>query len=129
MALISQSLPRVIGRDNPWRRELRLDLVLPASVLGPVLRFALPRLASICRFDVIGSHLLFGASVAPHRQGIKGCKRARILLQKGLAILRYWSVTESKGCAFGPDPGYLASLSRGLGSAAVSAALFERRVR
>src|SRR3954470_10033050 len=87
MSRISQSLPRVIGRDNPWRSELRLDRVLPASVLGPVLRFALTRLASICRFDAIRSLLLFEASVAPHSQGIKGHKRARMLLQKGLAML------------------------------------------
>lgn len=52
-----------------------------------------------------------------------------MLLQKGLAILRHWSVTESTGYAFGPEPGYLASLSRGLGSAAIIAALFQRRVR
>jgi predicted phage-related endonuclease len=75
MARISQSLPLVIGRDNPWRKELRLDLVLPASVLGPVLRFALPRLASICRFDVIVSHtccfLGKRCSTSPRHQGRK----------------------------------------------------------
>jgi hypothetical protein len=66
MARISQSLPLAVGRDNPWRKELRLDLVLPASVLGPVLRFALPRLASICRFDVIVSHPLFSGQALLH---------------------------------------------------------------
>ena len=71
----------------------------------------------------------FRASVAPHRPGIKGRKRARMLLQKGLAIPCHWSITELRVAPFGPRPGYLASLSRGLGSAAIPAALFQRRAR
>jgi hypothetical protein len=37
-----------IGPERPCRWALRLDLSLPAAVLGPVLRWALARLALIC---------------------------------------------------------------------------------
>lgn len=47
-----------------------------------------------------------------------------MLLQKGLAIRCSWSVTESTGYALRFGPGFLASLPRGLGSAATDAAMF-----
>src|SRR5882762_4782498 len=36
------------GADRPCRNALRLDAILPATVLGPVLRLALARFAAIC---------------------------------------------------------------------------------
>src|SRR6516165_7731689 len=47
------------GRDRrysiTWRRALQREACFPASVLGPVLLSALRRLASICRYEVMGS--------------------------------------------------------------------------
>jgi hypothetical protein len=40
-------------QDNPWLSPFLLDLALPSTVRGPVLRPALLRLASICRFEAI----------------------------------------------------------------------------
>ena len=46
--------PMTVSAVRPWRTALREERCLPASVLGPVLFWALRRLASICLSDVIG---------------------------------------------------------------------------
>ena len=43
-----------VSAVRPWRAALREERCLPASVLGPMLFWALRRLASICWSDVIG---------------------------------------------------------------------------
>jgi hypothetical protein len=43
------------GPDKPCRDALRLDAILPARVLGPVLRLALARLAAICYRHGLGA--------------------------------------------------------------------------
>ena len=58
-----------VSAVNPCRTAFRRDRRLPASVFGPVLPIALPRLASIFRNDVIGlcSHRPFCTPSSPHR--------------------------------------------------------------
>jgi hypothetical protein len=87
------------GGFNRWRSAFRLDRVLPMVIRGLVLRLALLRMASICRFEAsafLGDAGRKHCSDALCHQGI-GCKRARILLQKGLAFPFDWSVTDSAG--------------------------------
>src|SRR5215470_17099388 len=43
-----------VSAVSPWRTAFWRDLLLPSSVVGPVLKRALRRLASICRSEVIG---------------------------------------------------------------------------
>jgi hypothetical protein len=54
----TSALPR---RAKPWRTAFWLDLAFPPLVLGPVLRLALVRLASICRCDVMSALLGCGS--------------------------------------------------------------------
>jgi len=44
-------------RAKPWRTAFWLDLAFPLAVFGPVLRAALFRLASFCRFEAIRAGL------------------------------------------------------------------------
>src|SRR5882724_1652920 len=85
------------GAEKPCRNALRLDAILPARVLGPVLRLALARLAAICfslaisdrsassLFDHLGGRLSRTASL-----GIFSCKTTVVLFlkhtQRGLAV-------------------------------------------
>lgn len=57
----------VMPAARPWRKEFRLDRLLPASERGPVLRRALRRLAAICRSLAIVRPILV-ASSSKHRQ-------------------------------------------------------------
>src|SRR6516225_9603699 len=50
----SSSAPITVSAVRPWRTALQRDECFPASVLGPVLLRAFRRLASICRYEVIG---------------------------------------------------------------------------
>src|SRR6516162_2265103 len=50
----SSSAPITVSAVRPWRTALQRDECLPASVFGPVLLRAFRRLASICRYEVIG---------------------------------------------------------------------------
>src|SRR5262249_55564882 len=64
------SLPMTVSAVRPWRSALRRDACFPGSVFGPVLRSALPRLASICRYEVMGflpNWLRFVILVRPYR--------------------------------------------------------------
>src|ERR1035438_8202703 len=68
VAFAEVSLSNCTGRDRPWRNALRLDFNRPAAVLGPVLFFALTRLAAICFSVAIEALLLLVVSartVAP----------------------------------------------------------------
>src|SRR5262249_180787 len=59
-----------VSAVRPWRSALRRDACFPGSVFGPVLRSALPRLASIRRYEVMGflpNWLRFGILARPYR--------------------------------------------------------------
>src|SRR6516164_457357 len=44
----------IVSAVSPWRTALQRDACFPASVFGAVLLSALRRLASICRYEVMG---------------------------------------------------------------------------
>ena len=56
--IISSTISTTVSADNPCRTAFCLDWRLPRSVVGPVLRSALRRLASICRNEVMGWWLI-----------------------------------------------------------------------
>jgi hypothetical protein len=84
--VISNTLSR-LRRDSVMFSAVRLalqrDARFPASVFGPVLLSALRRLASICRYEVIGSCFRFAVLTQPHRIRLamdvlaKGCEQFR----------------------------------------------------